>query len=32
MHSMELLAHAGDAIFTDVQTISTLLRQSAGTG
>ncbi len=25
-HSMELLEHAGDAIFTDVATISTLLR------
>lgn len=29
-HSMELLEHAGDALFTDVKTISALFREGAG--
>jgi hypothetical protein len=28
-HSLELLGHAGDAIFADVSTISVRLRQAA---
>jgi nicotinamidase-related amidase len=29
-HSLELLGHAGDAIFAEVSTISVRLRQAAG--
>jgi nicotinamidase-related amidase len=31
-HSMELLGHAGDAVFTDTPTISDLLRRAAAEG